>query len=49
MLTKAGVKLLDFGLAKSGPVVGTGSAFSATAVSTPANLTAQGTIVGTYQ
>jgi hypothetical protein len=48
MLTKAGPKLLDFGLAKSAaPVVAT------TALSmlptTPPNLTAQGAILGTFQ
>ena len=48
MLTKAGAKLLDFGLAKSAaPAVAT------TALSmlptTPPNLTAQGTILGTFQ
>jgi Tol biopolymer transport system component len=47
MLTKAGAKLLDFGLAKSGPTVG-GSG-NETAVTTPPDLTAQGTIVGTVQ
>jgi serine/threonine-protein kinase len=47
MLTKAGAKLLDFGLAKtSDPVV----AASGTMVpTTPANITAQGTILGTFQ
>jgi eukaryotic-like serine/threonine-protein kinase len=49
MLTKAGAKLLDFGLAKSGPAVGGSDAFSETAVTTPPNLTAHGTIVGTFQ
>jgi Tol biopolymer transport system component len=47
MLTKAGTKLLDFGLAKIG------AAASIPGVSmmptTPANLTAQGTILGTFQ
>jgi Tol biopolymer transport system component/predicted Ser/Thr protein kinase len=48
MLTKAGAKLLDFGLAKSAaPAVAT------TALSmlptTPPNLTAQGAILGTFQ
>jgi hypothetical protein len=48
MLTKAGAKLLDFGLAKSG-----GSVFASGRQSmlptTPPNLTAQGTILGTFQ
>jgi serine/threonine protein kinase/Tol biopolymer transport system component len=48
MLTKAGAKLLDFGLAKSSaPVVaGAGPSILPT---TPLNLTAQGTILGTFQ
>jgi serine/threonine protein kinase len=48
MLTKAGAKLLDFGLAKSAaPVVATtGLSMLPT---TPPNLTAQGTILGTFQ
>jgi Tol biopolymer transport system component len=48
MLTKSGAKLLDFGLAKaSGPVVaGAGLSMLPT---TPPNLTAQGTILGTFQ
>ena len=48
MLTKAGAKLLDFGLAKaSGPMVsGAGLSMLPT---TPPNLTAQGTILGTFQ
>src|SRR5713101_1080301 len=47
-LTKSGAKLLDFGLAKaSGPAIaGAGSALLPT---TPPNLTAQGTILGTFQ
>ena len=48
MLTKAGAKLLDFGLAKSsGPAIA-GAGFSMLPT-TPANLTAQGTILGTFQ
>jgi serine/threonine-protein kinase len=49
MLTGGGAKLLDFGLAKaSGPGVTTGT--PATMLpTTPAHLTAQGTIVGTLQ
>ena len=48
MLTKGGAKLLDFGLAKCRtPVVaGAGQSMLPTA---PANLTAQGTILGTFQ
>jgi serine/threonine protein kinase/Tol biopolymer transport system component len=47
-LTKAGAKLLDFGLAKTGgpPVAGSGFSMLPT---TPRNLTAQGTILGTFQ
>src|SRR5262249_37880557 len=48
MLTKTGAKLLDFGLAKAAtPVVG-GANVSALAT-TPPNVTAQGTILGTFQ
>jgi eukaryotic-like serine/threonine-protein kinase len=47
MLTKAGAKLLDFGLARSvAPAVAPGASALPT---TPANLTAQGTILGTFQ
>jgi serine/threonine protein kinase len=48
MLTKSGAKLLDFGLAKTGAsvVAGTGLSMLPTA---PPNLTAQGTILGTFQ
>src|SRR5712691_11448965 len=47
MLTKAGAKLLDFGLAKSTPVMaGTAASMLPT---TPPTLTAQGTILGTFQ
>ena len=50
MLTKSGVKLVDFGLAKFA-TVGPASVFSsATAMPTKApNLTAEGTILGTFQ
>src|SRR6266498_2430151 len=51
MITKSGVKLLDFGLAKL-RAVGPGEAFSAASVlptRTDASLTAQGTILGTFQ
>src|ERR1700681_3920248 len=48
MLTKNGAKLLDFGLAKtSAPVVA--SAGLSMLPTTPPNLTAQGTILGTFQ
>jgi serine/threonine protein kinase len=47
MLTKAGAKLLDFGLAKSGsPIVATTLSAMPT---TPAQMTAQGAILGTFQ
>jgi Tol biopolymer transport system component len=50
MLTKAGAKLLDFGLAKSGPTLGVGALEAGTALTTrPRDLTAEGTIVGTVQ
>jgi serine/threonine protein kinase len=48
MLTKAAAKLLDFGLAKSAsPVVATSGL--SMLPTTPPNLTAQGTILGTFQ
>jgi Tol biopolymer transport system component len=48
MLTKAGAKLLDFGLAKNAaPVIATSGL--SMAPTTPPNLTAQGTILGTFQ
>ena len=49
MLTKSGAKLMDFGLAKApGTTVGTGSSSNSGAtMSRP--LTAEGTIVGTFQ
>src|SRR2546422_3172491 len=47
MLTKSGAKLLDFGLAKSTPV-GAAAALSMLPT-TPPGLTAQGTILGTFQ
>src|SRR2546426_7811142 len=47
MLTKSGVKLLDFGLAKAmAPAAAHGSF---TALPTKANLTQEGTILGTFQ
>jgi serine/threonine protein kinase len=48
MLTKAGAKLLDFGLAKSSSPVVAGAAFSMLPT-TPPNLTTPGTILGTFQ
>jgi len=48
MLTKSGAKLLDFGLAKSAaPVIATSGL--SMAPTTPPTLTAQGTILGTFQ
>src|SRR4029077_1631761 len=48
MLTKAGVKLLDFGLAKPVPgAVGVASSSAATVTHSP--LTTEGTLVGTFQ
>jgi Tol biopolymer transport system component len=47
MLTKSGVKLLDFGLAK--PVAPSGSHSTFTALPTQAELTREGTILGTFQ
>ena len=47
MLTKSGVKLLDFGLAKA--MTPSGAANSLTALPTQANLTQEGTILGTFQ
>ena len=48
MLTKAGAKLLDFGLAKSSPVV-TNVSLSMLPTTPPAAMTAAGTILGTFQ
>ncbi len=48
MLTKAGAKLLDFGLAKAGGQAIAGTALSMVAT-TPPNLTAHGAILGTFQ
>ena len=47
MLTKSGAKLLDFGLAKTGVPAAAGSL--SMLPTTPPNLTAQGTILGTFQ
>jgi hypothetical protein len=50
MLTRAGAKLLDFGLAKSVPAVTGAVLRTETALdTTPPNLTMQGTILGTFQ
>ena len=49
MLTTTGVKLLDFGLARSAPGVAGGSSPGLTASPTQANLTEEGTILGTFQ
>jgi Tol biopolymer transport system component/predicted Ser/Thr protein kinase len=51
MLTKSGVKLLDFGLAKAVMPMGKSSGASLTALPTQAgsNLTQEGTILGTFQ
>ena len=46
MLTKSGAKLLDFGLAKSSPAARGGMSVMPT---TPVSITAQGTILGTFQ
>jgi serine/threonine protein kinase len=48
MLTKAGAKLLDFGLAKAGEPAIADARFSMVPT-TPPHLTAQGTILGTFQ
>jgi eukaryotic-like serine/threonine-protein kinase len=51
MLTKTGAKLLDFGLAKVGAATATRlpAAGLSMLATTPPNLTAQGTILGTFQ
>jgi len=52
MLTKSCAKLMDFGLAKAGPSIASPSSSLAMTLSTPAGsrpLTAQGTVVGTFQ
>ena len=48
MLTRAGAKLLDFGLARSGPLLSATSSVSVMAT-TPAAVTSQGAILGTLQ
>ena len=50
MLTKGGVKLLDFGLAKTlAPPAAQSSAAALSTVSKPQNVTREGTILGTFQ
>ena len=49
MLTRSGVKLLDFGLAKFGPDASVGIAGMTAAATHSAPLTGQGTILGTLQ
>ena len=51
MLTKSGVKLLDFGLAKAmaQPVQPSGQTSLPTVMGTGQNLTQEGTILGTFQ
>jgi serine/threonine protein kinase len=48
MLTRAGAKLLDFGLARTGPLLSTSSSMSIMPT-TPAAVTSQGAILGTLQ
>jgi serine/threonine protein kinase len=49
MLTKTGSKLLDFGLAKVGPAGAMSGAYATALPTAAAPLTAQGTILGTFQ
>jgi serine/threonine protein kinase len=49
MLTKSGAKLLDFGLAKSSAPVVVATSGLSMLPTTPPHLTAQGTILGTFQ
>ena len=52
MLTKSGAKLMDFGLAKEAAVVANPTSGLSVTLTTPANshpLTAQGSVVGTFQ
>jgi Tol biopolymer transport system component len=49
MLTKTGAKLLDFGLAKSAALAGTGGDNLTVSPTMTTPLTAEGTIVGTFQ
>jgi eukaryotic-like serine/threonine-protein kinase len=48
MLTKSGAKLLDFGLAKTSPVIAS-AGLSILPTTPPATMTARGTILGTFQ
>jgi serine/threonine protein kinase len=48
ILTKAGAKLLDFGLAKASAPIVAGAGLSKLATTTP-TLTVRGTILGTFQ
>jgi Tol biopolymer transport system component len=49
MLTKTGAKLLDFGLAKSSPIASAATATNTGASTLAVPLTAQGSILGTFQ
>jgi serine/threonine protein kinase len=49
MLTKSGVKLMDFGLAKTAPASGAPSASLTVTLSEKPPLTTEGTVVGTFQ
>ncbi|HEV8118715.1 MAG TPA: protein kinase, partial [Thermoanaerobaculia bacterium] len=49
MLTKSGVKLVDFGLARYVPAPGAGSSVSVLPTQAGTNLTEKGTILGTFQ
>lgn len=49
MLTPAGAKLLDFGLAKPRPLAASGTVAAPGVPTVPAPLTGTGSIVGTYQ
>jgi eukaryotic-like serine/threonine-protein kinase len=49
MLTQIGAKLLDFGLAKSSPIVGTSGDVSGDSATQHRGLTEEGTILGTFQ
>ena len=52
MLTRSGAKLLDFGLAKSAPPLAAGTSGLSVTLTTPhisTPLTAEGTVIGTYQ